>query len=128
MTKPDINFQALIDTIHDQKDRKIAMAMFVLVSSALVGADAERIARKTGLPLEFIHSIAGNLVDAGLWIGTTVDDSGWWDKNGDPDYFALFIHARVALGSVLRKTTPNYIMYIDRETKEVIWRLKRTSR
>lgn len=110
----------------DTRDREIACAMTVLVSSLEVGTDVEQLAHHTGFPLEIIQTIADNMTKAGLWIGLNVDDSECWDENGELDGVALFAHAQVALGSVLRRIYPDSVLYIDRETEEEVLRRKRT--
>jgi hypothetical protein len=50
--------KASIEAISDPEDKEIALAMAVLVSSLGVGADVDRLASSTGVPIRIVQAIA----------------------------------------------------------------------
>ncbi|MGA7755743.1 MAG: hypothetical protein WCB05_23135 [Candidatus Sulfotelmatobacter sp.] len=118
--------KATVEAIADPEDRETSRALTILVSSLDVGADVERLSQHTGFSKEVVQQIADHMIEAGLWVGELVDDTEWWDEDGELDGVVLFAHAQVALGSILRKSLPDCILYIDRETGAEILKRSRT--
>jgi hypothetical protein len=96
------NLTASVEAIADPEDRQTGRALAILITSLEVGADVQRLSEHTGFPIEIVQKIADRMIEAGLVV--------------------LFAHAQVALGSVLRKAMPEYVLYIDRETGEEVLR------
>ena len=54
----------------------------MLISSPAVGANVNRLIKKTGYSGKLIESISVRMRKAGLRIGEPVDDTTWYDQQG----------------------------------------------
>jgi len=117
-------FKQLTSKIKNPMHKEIFEHMLVVNSAIEVSADIDALVEQTGYSRKFIEGISIRMREARLWIGRRVDDREWWDPSIQSG-LALFIHACVAKGDVLRiPHDDGSYAYTDSETGKVAWEWK----
>ena len=113
------DLRGLANNITDPEDKLTSECMAVLISSLAVGANVNRLVKKTGSSRKLIEAILIRMRKAGLWIGELIDDTTWYDQQGGltADFYS---QALVAKGQLLREWTEDgRFRYLDAATGEV---------
>ena len=106
-----------IEKMSDPEDRRIPMAMLVLLSALEVTPNVDRLTDYTGYLRDFVSGIYQRMRQAGLWTSDLIDTFEW---EGKPEGIGLYTHALVALGLVRRETTPTGVRYVSPNTGELL--------
>ena len=113
------DLKGLAEKITNPEDKLTTECMAVLISSLAVGANVNRLVKKTGYSRKLIEAISVRMRKAGLWIGDLVDETAWFDQKGGITA-EFYSQALVAKGKLLREFTENgRFRYVDAATGEV---------
>lgn len=90
--------------LRTSKDRKEFETALILLAGVQVGADEQRIAAYTSLPLEAVELRGKNLRANGIWRGNTTYCSWGWDEEEDDGetLIAFWLDCLVADGEIVK--------------------------
>lgn len=101
-------------------DVQTSLAMDLIILATLVGADAVRLAEKTGVLIDQIRPLENRLREALVWNRKTVDSREWRHMDYRDRILVIFIQAKVALGALKRVQRDGYAIYMGRDDRELV--------
>jgi len=107
------------ETMKDPEHKNITEHMIVVMAALEVGANVDRLVKRTGYNRKFVEGLELRMRKAGLWVGELVDDRECLDQDSEPLY-GIFRHTLVAQGTATRIPNMNGgCVYLDAETGDV---------
>ena len=83
-------------------------AALILVVSAYIGANIRRVAKFTGYPYRLVNEVGNNLRKGGIWVGSRVAASEWFDS--EVGGTAFWMHVLVGEGKLNRVYTEDGVV------------------